>query len=97
MKLDRPVKPAAEREGLLERKIFTLSPEKQARITNAALEVFARNDYKHASTDDIAAKAGISKGLLFYYFRNKQSLYLYLYDYALEQVRGRCCGRSWTA
>ena len=67
-------------------KFFTLSPEKQARITNAALEVFARNDYKHASTDDIAAKAGISKGLLFYYFRNKQSLYLYLYDYALEQV-----------
>ena len=65
-------------------KFFTLSPEKQARITNAALEVFARNDYKHASTDDIAAKAGISKGLLFYYFRNKQSLYLYLYDYALE-------------
>ena len=60
-------------------KFFTLSPEKQARITNAALEVFARNDYKHASTDDIAAKAGISKGLLFYYFRNKQSLYLYLY------------------
>ena len=67
----------------------SLSPEKQARITNAALEVFARNDYKHASTDDIAAKAGISKGLLFYYFRNKQSLYLYLYDYALEQVRGQ--------
>ena len=70
-------------------KFFTLSPEKQARITNAALEVFARNDYKHASTDDIAAKAGISKGLLFYYFRNKQSLYPYLYDYALEQVRGQ--------
>jgi len=73
----------------LNEKFFTLSPEKQARITNAALEVFARNDYKHASTDDIAAKAGISKGLLFYYFRNKQSLYLYLYDYALEQVRGQ--------
>ncbi|MFQ7003438.1 MAG: TetR/AcrR family transcriptional regulator [Ruthenibacterium lactatiformans] len=71
----------------LERKIFHTVSEKQARITNAALEVFARNDYKHASTDDIAAKAGISKGLLFYYFRNKQSLYLYLYDYALEQVR----------
>ena len=67
-------------------KFFTLSPEKQARITNAAPEVFARNDYKHASTDDIAAKAGISKGLLFYYFRNKQSLYLYLYDYEAYQA-----------
>lgn len=89
MKLDRPVNLRRNGRDCLERKIFTLSPEKQARITNAALEVFARNDYKHASTDDIAAKAGISKGLLFYYFRNKQSLYLYLYDYALEQVRGQ--------
>ena len=43
-----------------------LPREKQLRILNAAMKVFARNDYRHASTDDIAAQAGISKGLLFY-------------------------------
>ena len=60
---------------------FHLPEEKQQAIINASLEVFATHEYKRASTDDIAAKAGISKGLLFYYFHNKKSLYLYIYDY----------------
>lgn len=60
--------------------------EKQQRILNAAIEVFAQNEYKRASTDDIAAKAGISKGLLFYYFKNKKQLYLYTYNYVEEKV-----------
>ena len=58
-----------------------LPEEKQRQILDAAAEVFSREDYKQASTDDIAARAGISKGLLFYYFKNKQSLYLYLADH----------------
>lgn len=65
-----------------------LDKGRQQRIVDAALEVFACNAYKNASTDDIAAKAGISKGLLFYYFRNKQELYLHIYDYAMQAVRG---------
>lgn len=63
-------------------KFFELPEEKQRDIINAALEVFAKNEYKHAVTDDIAAKAGISKGLLFYYFHNKKALYTYLFEYA---------------
>ena len=55
-----------------------LPAARRDRITKAALEVFGSCDYKRASTDEIAARAGISKGLLFYYFRNKRSLYLYL-------------------
>ena len=52
---------------------------------------------KKASTDDIAAKAGISKGLLFYYFHNKKELYLYLLEYATRRCAGLpkrpTCGR----
>lgn len=55
-----------------------LPKEKRVRILNAALAEFSQKDYKRASTDDIAARAGISKGSLFYYFKNKQTLYLYL-------------------
>lgn len=55
-----------------------LPKEKQKRILNAALAEFAQNEYKRASTDQIAARAGISKGALFYYFKNKQTLYIYL-------------------
>lgn len=62
-----------------------LPAEKRRRILDAALEEFAKKDYKSASTDDIAARAGISKGLLFYYFKNKQSLYLAL----VEEAKGR--------
>lgn len=50
-----------------------LPEEKQHAIYNAAMEVFGQYDYKRASTDLIAAKAGVSKGLLFYYFHNKKS------------------------
>lgn len=63
-----------------------LPEEKRRAILNAAMEVFAKYDYKKASTDLIAAKAGISKGSLFYYFHNKKELYLCVYHYALEIV-----------
>ena len=63
-----------------------LPEEKQRQILDAAAEVFSKEDYKRSSTDDIAARAGISKGLLFYYFKNKQSLYLYVADHLRNLV-----------
>lgn len=62
-------------------KFYALPEEKQQNIINAGLEVFAKNEYKQASTDLIAAKAGISKGALFYYFKNKKEFYFFLYAY----------------
>lgn len=67
-------------------KFFALPEEKQMDIINAAMEVFSKNEYKRASTDLMAAKAGVSKGLLFYYFHNKKELYFYIYDYAVKIV-----------
>lgn len=71
---------------MVNEKFYSLEEEKQKKILNAAIEVFAERDYKHASTEDIAAKAGISKGLLFFYFKNKISLYQYIYEYAMNYV-----------
>lgn len=68
-------------------KFYSLMEEKQLAIINAGMEVFAQNEYKNASTDLIAAKAGISKGLLFYYFHNKKELYMYIYDYLAEVMK----------
>lgn len=68
-------------------KFFKLDEQKQHRIINAALKVFSLHDYKHANTNDIAAAANISKGLLFHYFGSKKSLYLYLYDYSISLVK----------
>lgn len=65
-------------------KFFDLKKEKQDRMINAALKVFAVNGYRHASTDDIVSEAGISKGLLFHYFGSKLGLYTFLYDYSVR-------------
>lgn len=68
-------------------KFDSLPEEKKQSIINAAMEVFGKNDYTRASTDLIAAKAGISKGLLFYYFHNKKELYLYIYNRLIEVMK----------
>lgn len=67
-------------------KFFDLKKEKQDRMINAALKVFALNGYRHASTDDIVREAGISKGLLFHYFESKIGVYNFIYDYSLRYL-----------
>lgn len=71
---------------MMNERFFELSEEKRLRIINAGFEVFAQNEYKRASTDEIGRLGSISKGLLFYYFHNKKSFYLFLFDYAFEQL-----------
>ncbi|MBR2567969.1 MAG: TetR/AcrR family transcriptional regulator [Paenibacillus sp.] len=67
-------------------KFFNLDEEKQARIINAAMKEFSDHGYAQASTNEMVKQAGISKGLLFHYFKNKQGLYLFLYDYAMQKM-----------
>lgn len=67
-------------------KFFDLAKEKQDRMINAALKVFAQNGYKGASTDDIVKEAGISKGLLFHYFVSKLGLYTFIFDYSTRYM-----------
>ena len=67
-------------------KFFDLKKEKQDRMINAALKVFARKGYEHASTDDIVKEAGISKGLLFHYFISKLGLYSFVYEYSVKYM-----------
>ena len=65
-------------------KFFDLKKEKQDRMINAALRIFAIEGYQHGSTDDIVRDAGVSKGLLFHYFTSKLGLYSFLYDYSVR-------------
>lgn len=63
-----------------------MEKEKQKRIINAALKEFAEKGFQHASTNEIVKEAEIGKGMLFYYFNSKKSLYYYLIDYALDII-----------
>ncbi|MBQ9990393.1 MAG: TetR/AcrR family transcriptional regulator [Lachnospiraceae bacterium] len=65
-------------------KFFDLKREKQDRMINAGLKIFARYGYRHATTDEIVKEAGISKGLLFHYFGNKVGMYVFLMDYSVR-------------
>ena len=74
------------KEAVLNEKFLKLPEPKQKKIIYAAIRIFAEKEYKHASTDRMAELAGISKGLLFFYFKNKKSLYLYVYDYLIGLI-----------
>lgn len=67
-------------------KFFDLKREKQDRMINAGLKIFAKYGYRHATTDDIVKEAGISKGLLFHYFTNKVGVYIFLMDYSVRYL-----------
>src|SRR5690625_5577728 len=68
-------------------KFKNLDKKKQKRIINAALKEFTAKGFDQASTNRIVKEAGIGKGMLFYYFKSKKDLYLYLVDYCIEIIR----------
>jgi len=48
--------------------------DKQEKILHAALELFSNEGYNATSTSKIGKKAGVSEGLIFRHFTNKQGL-----------------------
>lgn len=62
-----------------------LSDEKRNKIIEASLEEFSKKGYERASTNVIVKNAGISKGLLFHYFKTKKNLFIYLFDRIVEE------------
>jgi AcrR family transcriptional regulator len=48
--------------------------EKQEKILTSALELFAKEGYNGTSTSKVAAHAGVSEGLIFRHFKNKEGL-----------------------
>jgi AcrR family transcriptional regulator len=51
-----------------------LREQSRERILTAALEVFAEKGFHSATISDITARAGVSRGLITYYFPGKQDL-----------------------
>ena len=68
-------------------KFYHLTEDRQRKIIDAAYKVFAKNTYKKAATAEIAKEGGISKALLFHYFRNKLELYSVLWDKAEQMTK----------
>jgi|UniRef100_A0A7V6A613 TetR/AcrR family transcriptional regulator len=66
---------------------LNLPPEKQERILAAALGEFSDKGYAQASVNTMVSASGIAKGSIYQYFKDKRSLFLYIFDFAIGMVR----------
>ena len=60
------------------RKIAGEDPAKRDQILDGARKVFTRMGFDGASMSDITREAGVSKGTIYVYFKNKEDLFLAL-------------------
>ena len=60
--------------------------DRRATILICALEVFVERGYHNASMDEIAARAGLSKPILYQYFPGKRELYRGLLENSVKDV-----------
>ena len=49
--------------------------DRPAEITEAAMQAFAEKGYAATRVDEVAKRAGVSKGLLYLYFKTKEDLF----------------------
>src|ERR1700731_5237058 len=61
--------------------------ESRAAILQAAVREFSREGVAGARTDAIARKAGVNKALLYYYFKDKETLYGAVLDQAFSGMK----------
>lgn len=57
-----------------------LPEEKRERILRSAIEEFGRQGLEATTLQDVALKAGVAKGLLYYYFEDRDDLLVTLFD-----------------
>ena len=50
--------------------------ERRRQLLETALHVFARQGYHETSMNDLAAKAGVTKPVLYQHFESKREMYL---------------------
>lgn len=62
-----------------------LDNEKIKKIIECSYKVFVSNDLEKASTNMIVKKAGISRGILYHYFKDKQELFDFLIYFSLKK------------
>jgi AcrR family transcriptional regulator len=63
--------------------------ETQIRLLNAADEVFVRDGYEAAQLDEIATRAGRSKGAVYTHFESKEDLFLALFEHRTRSFIAR--------
>src|SRR5438067_2617233 len=66
--------------------IESSNPDRRSQILDAALVCFAKHGFHQASMHDISAEAGISVGLIYRYFENKEAVISAMADRHKEEI-----------
>lgn len=75
VRMNRPAnEEALEREEIKMAQTSKGVEDRQKQIIDAALRVFAEKGFARATNRDIAREAGITTGLIYYYFKSKEDL-----------------------
>ncbi|MCK4993770.1 MAG: TetR/AcrR family transcriptional regulator [Candidatus Omnitrophica bacterium] len=64
-----------------------LTQMRQKQILDAAAEVFSKNGYARTQVDEIANRAGLGKGTVYRYFKDKKNLFLSVADKGIENLK----------
>ena len=64
-----------------------LKQERRRQILEASLEAFAEKGFDKTTMDDIARASDVSKGLLYWYFANKQTLFAALIEMVFDDFQ----------
>src|ERR1700754_3465969 len=59
------------------------------KLLSAARREFARSGLAGARVDEIAARAGVNKQLVYHYFGDKDALYLAVLEWVYEEIRAK--------
>ncbi len=60
--------------------------ERREQIMQAAIACFARKGYHLTTMDDIVAESGLSKGSLYWHFKNKKDLFVTIMKWYFERM-----------
>ncbi len=61
------------------------SGDRRQQILEAALDLFAEQGLEGATSKDIAERAEVTHGLIYFYFKSKEELFKSAFEYALQQ------------
>jgi AcrR family transcriptional regulator len=85
MQFSEDVKPDDAKPG---RRVAGQDPVKRAQILDGAKRCFMQVGFEAASMNDITTEAGVSKGTLYVYFKDKEDLFKELIDREKSAVMG---------
>jgi AcrR family transcriptional regulator len=63
--------------------------ERRLALLKAAFREVAEKGFSEVTLDDIARRAGVSKGVTLYHFESKEDLFLELFAWLIDSIHGR--------